>query len=60
MNRAERRKFLKKNPALRHTIKSSAQTAVKDLEKMLEKKWKNDKNEERNPQNSIKIDFRGR
>lgn len=42
MNREERRRMMKKNPAYRHAIKTAAKKSVEDLEEMFRKKWQED------------------
>ena len=42
MNRAERRKIMKKFPRYRKALKSGSKKAVDDLEKMFQKQWSND------------------
>lgn len=39
MNRAERRRMMKKNPKYREALKTTAKKSVEDLEKMLQKRW---------------------
>lgn len=39
MNRAERRKMMKKVPGYKKALKSGSKKAVDDLEKMLQKQW---------------------
>ena len=39
MNRAERRKMMKKFPAYKKAVKSGSKKAVDDLEKMFQKQW---------------------
>lgn len=47
MNRAERRKLMRKIPAYRKTIKTASKNAVDDLEKAFEKIWKEKDEKER-------------
>lgn len=42
MNRAERRKMMRKYPAYRHAVKDAAKKSVNDLEEMFRKKWEED------------------
>ena len=39
MNRAERRKMMKKFPGYKKAVKSGSKKAVDDLEKMFQKQW---------------------
>ena len=39
MNRAERRKMMKKVPGYKKALKSGSKKAVDDLEKMFQKQW---------------------
>ena len=39
MNRAERRKMMKKVPGYKKAVKSGSKKAVDDLEKMFQKQW---------------------
>ena len=53
MNRAERRKMIKKFPGYRKALKSGSKKAVDDLEKMFQKQWDmNRENLERSKQRS--------
>lgn len=42
MNRAERRRIIKKFPGYRKALKSGSKKAVDDLEKMFQKQWSSD------------------
>ena len=42
MNRAERRRAMKKFPGYRKALKGASQEAVDNLEKMFQKQWSND------------------
>ena len=42
MNRAERRRIMKKFPGYRKALKDASQKTVDDLEKMFQKQWSND------------------
>lgn len=42
MNRAERRRIMKKFPGYRKVLKQASQKTVDDLEKMFQKQWDND------------------
>ena len=42
MNRAERRRMMKKFPGYRRVLKEASQKTVNDLEKMFQKQWDND------------------
>jgi len=42
MNRAERRRMVKKFPGYKKALKSGTKKAVDDLEKMFQKQWNND------------------
>lgn len=45
MNRAERRRMMKKNPHYRKMVKRTVKKAVQDLEESFKKKWReNDEN----------------
>lgn len=39
MNRAQRRKMMKKNPKYREALKTTAKKSVEDLEKIFQKRW---------------------
>ena len=42
MNRAERRRIMKKFPGYRKALKDASQKTVDDLEKTFQKQWSND------------------
>ena len=42
MNRAERRRMMKKFPGYRKVLKEASQKTVNDLEKMFQKQWDKD------------------
>ena len=42
MNRAGRRRMMKKFPGYRRVLKEASQKTVNDLEKMFQKQWDND------------------
>lgn len=56
MNRAERRKMMKKVPGYKKVLKSGSKKAVDDLEKMFQKQWDmNRENLERSKLRSAKV-----
>ena len=56
MNRAERRKMMKKVPGYKKVLKSGSKKAVDDLEKMFQKQWDmNRENLERSKSRSAEV-----
>lgn len=56
MNRAERRKMIKRFPGYKKALKSGSKKAVDDLEKMFQKQWDmNRENLERGKQRSAEV-----
>lgn len=56
MNRAERRKMMKKFPEYKKALKSGSKKAVDDLEKMFQKQWNmNRENLERSKSRSAEV-----
>ena len=45
MNRADRRKMMKKFPEYKNAVKNTARTAVNDLERTFQKQWAADSDE---------------
>lgn len=56
MNRAERRKMIKKFPGYKKALKSGSKKAVDDLEKIFQKQWDmNRENLEKSKQRSAEV-----